>query len=94
MIPIKCLIVVISRSIRDAMRREFTILHFLIWVLTLKQHVKMLFCMSVKHSKSFILPPRVPLCQFLKKKKKKKKKKQAGVELKENSATISGSSGL
>jgi len=29
-----------------------------------------------------------------KKKKKKKKKKQAGVELKENSATISGSSGL
>ena len=76
MIPIK---VVISRSMRDAMRGEFTILHFLIWVLTLKQHVKMLFCMSVKQSKSLIFPPRVPLCQFLKK-KKEERKKQAGVE--------------
>ena len=67
MIPIKCLIVIISRSMRDAMRGEFTILRFLIWVLTLKQHVKMLFCMSVKQSKSLIFSPRVLLCQFLKK---------------------------
>ena len=76
MIPIKCVIVVISRSMRDAVRREFTILHFLIWALTLKLHVKMLFCMSVKHSKSLILPPRVPLCQFLKKKKKKEEEEE------------------
>ena len=36
----------------------------------------------------------IPKKKKKKKKKNKKKKKQAGVELKENSATISGSSGL
>lgn len=77
MIPIKWLIVVISRSMRDAMRGEFTILHFLIWVLTLKQHVKIvcffvLFCMNVKQSKSLIFSPKFGSLMLIPKKKKKR----------------------